>query len=435
MRSRFRKALKICLLTGVLAVPIMPLSIQAQQPGQPTTAGLPATHALPGQLTTEQFIPHPDQLLTKFPNGGAEMISQVRELTLANHANLPYILDVLARANHDQGIAIGTGLGQAALASVKTDQAYATAIQQAVADKGLGWAAGTGSNVGAPGSSQPKIGSTVTTVNQVDGVTEKGTQTITTGTAVYAEELVRTGNTGKAQVLLADRTNLAVAPMTEIRLDKFVYDPSGGAQGNVALVATEGSFRFITGLLPHEDYSIKTPYATMGVRGTEFIAVIIPPSSTAPPPGLEIQVLSGEVVVTTISGQVVTVMAGYMLQVTSSGDTIGPIQDTTPLVDFADLGPPLTNLSYADALDAFTAVTGGVDTGATGAGGGGGGGGGGPVTPGATGGGGGGSITPNFTTAVVTTPTNPFQLNLTGTASTPGSNATPTNPGTSVSAH
>jgi hypothetical protein len=426
MRLTFQKTARLWLLAGAFALPMVPLSGQAQQPG-PTAPGQPGQPGQPpaGQLTTEQFIPHPDQLLAKFPNGGAEMISQVRELTLANHANLPYLLEILARANHDQGIAIGTGLGQAALASVKNDQAYATAIQQAVADKGLGWAAGAGNNAGGSGSDQPKIGSTVTTVDQVEGQTEKGTQAITTGSAVYAEEVVRTGTSGKAQLLFADRTNLTVAPMTEIHLDKFVYDPSGGAQGNVVVVATEGAFRFITGTMPHEDYQIKTPYATMGIRGTEFIVVI---GSS----GLQIQVISGEVVVTTISGQVITLTAGEVLSVSSTGQATGPTQDSQPLVNFADLGPPITNTSYADALDAFTAVTGGVSTGATGAGGGGGGGGGGSVTPAATGGGGGGGTTPNFTTAVVTTPTNPFQLNLTGAASSPGTTTSPT---ASVSAH
>ena len=91
--------------------------------------------------------------------------------------------------------------------------------------------------------------------------------------------------------------------------------------------------------------------------------------------------LSGVVMVTTISGKVVTLAAGDVLSVTSTGDTQGPTQDSQPIVNFADLGPPITNISYADALDAFTAVTGGVSTGATGAGGGGGGGGGGSVTP------------------------------------------------------
>jgi hypothetical protein len=376
MRLTFQRTARFWFLAGAIAFPMTPLSLQAQQPAAPTTPGLPATHELPGLLTTEQFIPHPDLLLAKFPNGGGEMIAQVRELTLANHANLPYILQVLADANHEQGIAIGTGLGQAALASVKSDQAYATAIQQAVADKNLGWAAGAANDAGGAGSAQPKIGSTVTTVDEVTGVTEKGTQTITTGTVVYADELVRTGTTGKAQLLFADRTNLAVAPMTEIRLDKFVYDPNGG-QGNVVIVATEGSFRFITGLLPHEDYTIKTPFATMGVRGTEFIAVICDRVSALNTGcGLQAQVQSGEIVVTTNSGQVIPLAAGQALSVSAQGVPSTPTLNSTPIANFADLGPAITNVSYADALNAFAAVMGGVSTGATGAGGGGGGGGG-----------------------------------------------------------
>jgi hypothetical protein len=413
----FQKTARFCLLAGAIALPMVPLSIHAQQPGQPA-AGQPGQPPA-GQLTTEQFIANPDQLLAKFPNGGGELIAQTRELALANQANLPYLLDVLSRATPAQGTAIGTGLGQAALASVKNNQAYATAIQQAIVDKGGGWAAGAASNTGG-GSGQPKIGSTVTTVDQVDGVTEKGTQTITTGTYVYAEEVVRTGSTGKAQLLFADRTNLTIAPMTEIHLDKFVYDPSGGEHGNVVVVATAGSFRFITGILPHEDYEIKTPFATMGIRGTEFIVVI-------GANGLQIQVISGVVIVTTISGQVVTLTAGEVLSVSSTGQATGPTQDSQPLVNFADLGPPITNTSYADALDAFSAVTGGVGTGATGGGGGGGGGGGVGGVGSAGGGGGSGSTTPDLRTVVVTsTSSNPFQLNLTGSSSTPGTTTTTT---------
>src|SRR5580698_11502244 len=381
MRLTFQKTARLCLLAGAIALPMVPLSGQAQQPGPttPTTPGQPGQPPA-GQLTSEQFNANPDQLLKKFPNGGGELIAQTRELALANEHNLPQILDVLSRATPAQGTAIGTGLGQAALASVKNNQAYATAIQQAIVDKGGGWAAGAANNAGGAGSSQPKIGSTVTTVDQVEGETEKGTQTITTGTAVYAEELVRTGTRGKAQLLFADRTNLAVAPMTEIRLDKFVYDPNG-SQGNVVVVATEGSFRFITGLLPHEDYEIKTPFATMGVRGTEFIAAICNRVSALNSGcGLQAQVISGEIVVTTNSGQVVTLTAGQVVSVNAQGVPTTPTLDSTPIANFADLGPPITNVSYADALDAFTAVTGGVSTGATGAGGGGGGGGGGSVT-------------------------------------------------------
>ena len=134
---------------------------------------------------------------------------------------------------------------------------------------------------------------------------------------VYLDELVRTGVTGSAELLLADRTNLTVAPTTEIRLDKFVYDP-GGASGNVVVIATLGAFRFITGVQPHENYEIKTPVAMLGVRGTEFLALV-------QQNGAEIQLNSGEVIVTTISGNVVPMnVPQTVLTVDSQGNTQGP---------------------------------------------------------------------------------------------------------------
>jgi hypothetical protein len=71
-----------------------------------------------------------------------------------------------------------------------------------------------------------------------------------------------------------------------------------------------------------------------------------------------------------------------VLSVDSHGNTQGPTPSTQSLANFADLGPPVTNVSFADALDAYIAVTGGTGLGATTNGGGGGGGGGvGSVTP------------------------------------------------------
>jgi hypothetical protein len=164
--------------------------------------------------------------------------------------------------------------------------------------------------------------------------------------------------------LLADRTNLTVAPTTEIRLDKFVYDP-GGASGNVVVIATLGAFRFITGVQPHENYEIKTPVATLGVRGTEFIALV-------QRDGAAIQLNAGEVIVTTISGNVAPMnVPQTVLTVDSQGNTQGPTPVSQPLVNFADLGPPVTNTALSDAAAAFAAVTGDTTIGAAGGGGGG----------------------------------------------------------------
>ena len=116
--------------------------------------------------------------------------------------------------------------------------------------------------------------------------------------------------------------------------------------------------------------------------------------------------IAGEVVANTISGRTVTLTAGQLVSVNSQGNPSTVTQVADPIVNFADLGPALTNLSYADALDAFAAVTGGVSTGATGSGGGGGGGGGGgSITAAPLGGGGGGIGVLPTVTFVPTTPT------------------------------
>jgi hypothetical protein len=51
-----------------------------------------------------------------------------------------------------------------------------------------------------------------------------------------------------------------------VRLDKFVYDPNKGT-GSVAIEASKGAFRFVTGSQNKGEVKVKTPYGTLGVRG------------------------------------------------------------------------------------------------------------------------------------------------------------------------
>ncbi len=187
---------------------------------------------------------------------------------------------------------------------------------------------------------ETKIGNAVTINNQVEGVTAAGAQALATGSEVYSNEVVRTvGAQSKAQLLFRDNTNLSIGPLSTIRLDKFVYDPNSSS-GSVVLAAGRGAFRFITGLQPSKNYAIKTAFATIGVRGTEFIII-----STASE--VRIQLLDGKVVGTTIAGLHFSLdQANEVISIDSKGQIhhLGIINQ--PIVDFADLGPPITH--YAD---------------------------------------------------------------------------------------
>jgi hypothetical protein len=118
MRSVYRNAFRLLLLVGAIGISVVPSDSRAQQLGQ---------------LTAQQFQADPAQVLANYLTGGPIMISLIRQLAIADHADLALIIGLLATANPDQANAIGTGLGQAALASVTADQAYANAIQTALA--------------------------------------------------------------------------------------------------------------------------------------------------------------------------------------------------------------------------------------------------------------------------------------------------------------
>jgi hypothetical protein len=96
---------------------------------------------------------------------------------------------------------------------------------------------------------------------------------------VHANETVKTGNSGQANLQFVDRTQLSVGPMSTVRLDKFVYNPDRGT-GTVVVNATRGAYRFVTGVQDPRSYEIKTPYATLGVRGTVLEVVINEPVRT-----------------------------------------------------------------------------------------------------------------------------------------------------------
>ena len=94
----------------------------------------------------------------------------------------------------------------------------------------------------------------------------RNTQTLGVGSEVYANDTIRTGNAGAANLKFNDDSNLSVASGSEVRLNKFVYDPNKGT-GSGAIEATRGAFRFVTGSQSKGSYTIKTPYGTLGVRG------------------------------------------------------------------------------------------------------------------------------------------------------------------------
>ena len=166
---------------------------------------------------------------------------------------------------------------------------------------------------------QSNIGVASGAKNQVEGVVNGQTQPIAVGTNVFGQEVVRTGDDSLAQLLFLDQTSLSVAPQSQVTLDRFVYDPARGA-GTVALRATVGTFRFVTGAQNPNSYQLETPVATISVRGT-ILDILVSPARTI------VIVQEGQATVTSKStglGYLLTT-PGTALVVSADGSVEGPI--------------------------------------------------------------------------------------------------------------
>ena len=83
---------------------------------------------------------------------------------------------------------------------------------------------------------------------------------------VQDERIVSTGG-GGGQVLFLDQTSLTIAPNSEVVLDRYVYDPSTDS-GEMTVTVLKGAMRFVGGRISKtEPAMIKTPTATIGIRG------------------------------------------------------------------------------------------------------------------------------------------------------------------------
>jgi hypothetical protein len=121
----------------------------------------------------------------------------------------------------------------------------------------------------AAASSAPTVSNaqTIGTANSVQPEASGSVAgTLSAGSGVHANETVKTGSSGQAGLRFNDQSNFTVGHSSQVRLDKFVYDPNKGT-GSTVIEATRGTFRFSTGGQNKGEVKIKTPYGTLGTRG------------------------------------------------------------------------------------------------------------------------------------------------------------------------
>ncbi len=115
-------------------------------------------------------------------------------------------------------------------------------------------------------------------------------------------DLVRTGKDGRAQLRFSDGGLVSLQPDTEFRIDEYQF---AGDHQRALFTLLRGALRTATGAVGkrnRDDYRLRTPTATVGIRGTEYLAeqtICNPVCSPGPSAGLRVSVTHGLIAVMT----------------------------------------------------------------------------------------------------------------------------------------
>jgi hypothetical protein len=123
--------------------------------------------------------------------------------------------------------------------------------------------AGNGAWAGEP------IGTVLKAAQTVKASGAQGTRVLSRSDDVFYLDRISSNGTGSGEFQFSDGTKLAVGPGANLVVDEFVFAGKSRFQ-KLGLAAAKGSFRWISGNSSASAYRIKTPYGTMGIRGTAF---------------------------------------------------------------------------------------------------------------------------------------------------------------------
>jgi len=118
-----------------------------------------------------------------------------------------------------------------------------------------------------------KAGKTIVATGEVQATENKISRALKRKSAVFKSDTVNTGTDSKAQLRMIDGALLTLQQQTQLSVINYQYDQSSKT-GNLSLDLLKGGLRTITGALEAKsgNYQMKTPVASIGVRGTVYEA-------------------------------------------------------------------------------------------------------------------------------------------------------------------
>jgi len=155
-------------------------------------------------------------------------------------------------------------------------------------------------------------------------------------------DVVTTGRNTYAQIRFTDGGRITLRPDSQLRIEGYRFEEKAPEKDNFFFALLKGGMRAITGLISkrgnRDAYRLRTPTATVGIRGTDFNAITVPTGQAGVPAGVYVTVNDGSVVM--LSGGIEQLVNPGQTSFSSSSNL--PPQLVPPPPQLPEIKPPAT---------------------------------------------------------------------------------------------
>lgn len=197
---------------------------------------------------------------------------------------------------------------------------------------------GTGDKLsGGIGGTGAVAGKVLFIVGHVEAQNQGQSRLLAREDSIRAGDTLKSGAGATLQLRMADGGTIVLHPESQLVIETFDYHGVEDGQERMALVLQSGRFRAVTGEIGHlhkENYSIRTPNASVGIMGTDhetvFVPVPLPGQAAIAEPGTYNHVFSGATMLQSGNGKLLIQpnQTGFMA-VNGSGPTL--LKTTPPI--------------------------------------------------------------------------------------------------------
>ena len=117
------------------------------------------------------------------------------------------------------------------------------------------------------------VGRVIMSAGSTSAVREGREVRLAFGSPIEAKDVLRTGPASSLQVSFSDESIKSLRENSELAVDEYQFTGAEDGTEKAIFRLIKGGFRAVTGLIGrtrHANYSVRTPTATVGIRGTDF---------------------------------------------------------------------------------------------------------------------------------------------------------------------